>query len=583
MGVEAAIRQWMARHCAHAANVLHGAVVLAGSKGPQVVARYPVDTPTPPWVLEICSMSTQRGGRLSLMRHAPDGTACHAVGMPLMVQERVVGTCVVVCRGQKPTPAELEALSLSVAQFPINAPSKAQTQPANRLASTVLAVLKKAALQQTLEDAAGAVAITLAHDLGCDRVAIGLFAERNLRLVASSDGSHTTSSELTADTISAMEEALDDQGSFVYPVAPEATRLDAAHARLCNRVDLLAACTVPLSFKKESLGAVIATRQRSQPFSPEETALIEAVAAVVGPWFALRRQADESWLRRLAASTTKLWNKTGQGRYRLLAAVTLAVAAVVLGWPAHRQIVTPVKLEGAIQRVIAAPGDNYIRKVAVRPGDAVKAGDVLLEFDVEDLRVERQRLLAAQAFNDAAAGDAMSKNDSATLAQYQAKLEEGKAQLALLDQRLQRGTIVAPFDAVVIEGDLSNALGAPTKKGEKLMILAPAREFRAIVEIADSDITNVNEGQAGEMVLTALPDATMPIRLKRIIPLATVNDGRTYFEGEVELVGAQAALQALRPGMRGIARLEGGQQARGIVWFEEARNWCRFAWWRWVG
>jgi multidrug resistance efflux pump len=445
-------------------------------------------------------------------------------------------------------------------------------------------VFTQAAAQRTTPEAASALTVALRAVLKCDRVVLSLLDDEQLRLVAGSDGFENLSRDLQADTVAAMEEALEDQGSFTYPVPAGLSRVEAAHARLCNQRELLAACTVPLAFDNQPAGALMALRERARPFTDQDLLLVEAVASLLGPWLALRRKADETWLRRLVAANEWAWQKSSQGRYRLLGVTAALAATVFLAWPVQREIVAPVKLEGAVQRVIAAPGDNYIRKVAARPGDMVKSGDVLIEFDVEDLRVERQRVMAAQTYNDAAAGDAMAKNDAAGLAQYQAKLEEGKAQLALLDQRLERGTVMAPFDAVVIEGDLSNALGAPTKKGEKLMVLAPAEAFRAIVEIPDDDIAHVKEGQSGQMVLTALPNLNLPMRLKRVIPLAVVNDGRSYFEGEVAITGATPdSLKSLRPGMRGISRLEAGLRARGLVWFDEVRAWCRFAWWRWVG
>ncbi|MET0384070.1 MAG: HlyD family efflux transporter periplasmic adaptor subunit, partial [Burkholderiaceae bacterium] len=272
----------------------------------------------------------------------------------------------------------------------------------------------------------------------------------------------------------------------------------------------------------------------------------------------------------------------GKGRHRLAAAAGALALALLMCWPVDHDIAAPVKLEGAVERIITSPGDNYLQKVWVRPGDVVKAGQVLLEFATEDLLVERQRLLAGVGGHDAAAGDAAAKENLSELAIETAKADEARAQLALLDQRLARARVVAPFDAVVIQGDLTNALGAPMKRGDALMTLAPANDFRAIVDVDDADILQVQPGQTGAVVLTALPDTTLQARVLRVTPLETASQGRSYFEVQVDL-SSGAAAHSLRPGMRGIARLHGPKRAMGIVWAEKAVVWVRLAWWRWVG
>jgi len=164
-----------------------------------------------------------------------------------------------------------------------------------------------------------------------------------------------------------------------------------------------------------------------------------------------------------------------------------------------------------------------------------------------------------------------------------AKVDENKAQLALLDQRLARAKIVAPFDAVVIQGDLTDALGAPARKGDALMTLAPVGDFRAIVEVDDADIAAIRVGQEGAMVLGAMPGGTLNVRVKRITPLAAVAQGRSFFDVEVDVATTGTRMQDLRPGMRGIARLNAERGPRGAAWLQSATDGLRLAWWRWIG
>jgi hypothetical protein len=597
----AELQGWLQAHCACVPDHRFAAVALTCTNGLQVIAREPAAVPTPDWALALCETAVRAGGRLFTSFAGPGGENCHAIGSPLLLREQLVGTCLLVCAGPRPTSRERAAISLSMARFPLGLPDAevpAHAVVAQAAASSesipvapsadpallALHLLEQAGAQSRLEDAAEAACAALCSAVQGERAAVGWFVGGDRRLLASSDGFHVQDPALRDEMLDAMEEALDDGSSFLYPGPAGGLRLTAAHARLCGRAEPLTACTVALPDRQRPVGALLVTRDRAKPFSEDERTLIEAAARSLGPWLALREEADRSAWRRFADAARARWESAGRGRYRVLALACAVVGLVVFGWPVSAEIVAPVKLEGAVQRIISAPGDQVIRRVAVRPGDMVKAGDVLMEFDVEDLRVERQRLVAALSFAESGSGDALAKNNLTGLAQSEAKAAEARAELALLDQRLERGTVTAPFDGVVIEGDLVNALGAPAKRGEKLMVLAPAQSFRAIVEIPDADITRVREGQVGAIVLTALPDEAQPVRLKRIVPLANVADGRTYFDCEVELTDSRKeSTHALRPGMRGIARLEGGRQARGIAWFREARDWLRFAWWRWVG
>jgi hypothetical protein len=103
----------------------------------------------------------------------------------------------------------------------------------------------------------------------------------------------------------------------------------------------------------------------------------------------------------------------------------------------------------------------------------------------------------------------------------------------------------------------------------------------------------VRNGQQAALVLTAQPDRVLPARVVRVTPMATLAGGRNVFEVEVGIeAAAGAALSqgakgardaALRPGMRGVARLDVGRMPRMELWTRDALAWLRLAAWRWIG
>jgi multidrug efflux pump subunit AcrA (membrane-fusion protein) len=70
------------------------------------------------------------------------------------------------------------------------------------------------------------------------------------------------------------------------------------------------------------------------------------------------------------------------------AAVALLIAAVL---PVDDPVSAPARVEGAEQRALSAPVDGYLSRVHVRPGDAVRADQVLVALDDRDLELERLR------------------------------------------------------------------------------------------------------------------------------------------------------------------------------------------------
>jgi multidrug resistance efflux pump len=158
----------------------------------------------------------------------------------------------------------------------------------------------------------------------------------------------------------------------------------------------------------------------------------------------------------------------------------------------------------------------------------------------------------------------------------QAKSDEVRAQLGLLEQRLSRSRVLAPFDAIVIEGDLSQSIGAPIEKGEVLLTIAPADQFRLIVEVDERDIANIRVDEDGVLALAALPNDTLSFKVERITPVAKSRDGRNFFEVEGKLNSVPASM---RPGLQGVAKIRSIDRSLMWIWTHRFVDWMRIAVW----
>jgi multidrug efflux pump subunit AcrA (membrane-fusion protein) len=166
----------------------------------------------------------------------------------------------------------------------------------------------------------------------------------------------------------------------------------------------------------------------------------------------------------------------------------------------------------------------------------------------------------------------------------QSRADEAQAQLELVEERLLRSRLVAPFDAIVVQGDWSQQLGAPVKEGTELLTLAPSDRFRVMVEIDERDIPRMDQLDLrtlrGSLTLSALPWSSLPLRVNRISPVAKAVEGRNVFEVEAELLQQPPGL---RPGLQGQARIDTEPASPLLHFLRRALGSLRIAWWEWLG
>ncbi len=100
-----------------------------------------------------------------------------------------------------------------------------------------------------------------------------------------------------------------------------------------------------------------------------------------------------------------------------------------------------------------------------------------------------------------------------------------------------------------------------------------------IVEVDERDIAYTAIGQRGSLVLPAFPHEGFELSVESITPVSLPGEGINYFR--VEAVLDEAPLR-LRPGMRGVAKIDAGRQRLIWVWTHGAVDYLRVLFWRWT-
>ena len=137
---------------------------------------------------------------------------------------------------------------------------------------------------------------------------------------------------------------------------------------------------------------------------------------------------------------------------------------------------------------------------------------------------------------------------------------------------------------MVVSGDLSQQIGSPVETGKLLFEVAPLQGFRVMMQVDDRDISFVQLGQAGELLLSGVPDRPLPVSIKRITPVATQHEGRNVFavEASIDGKGGGNAAVPLRPGMEGVSKVTVGQRSLLWIWTRGFVDWLRLALWSWL-
>ncbi|MET0963944.1 MAG: HlyD family efflux transporter periplasmic adaptor subunit [Noviherbaspirillum sp.] len=449
----------------------------------------------------------------------------------------------------------------------------------SRHPDTVLALHAVLLSHSRLELAAADLATRLAGIAGVDRVAIGLVEGSEARVIALSNGvTIDARQDLAALLVSAMDEAIDQAASIAYPQAAGQPRVIAAHAVLAGRHGG-SVFTVPLAVAERMTGAV--TFEQHGEARPDALSLAdcETLLQSLAPLLLLRRDGERSLAAHAGAAAKgtllRIRLKTGPGR---ALAATLGLGALVACFllPVSYDVTAPVRLEGAVQRALTAPDDGYLQQVNVRPGDAVKAGQVLAELGQQDLQLDRSKIESELAQHESGYGTALAQADRSMLVAYQARADQARSRLDLISRQIARARISAPFDGVVLSGDLSQSLGTPVQRGSPLMVVAPLDRYRLIVEVDEREIADVRNGAPGRITLTVLPEQTFRFSTERIAPVAITRDGRHFFEVEGKL---DSGSSVIRPGLEGIARIAAPARPLASALGHRLRTWLRMSLW----
>jgi multidrug resistance efflux pump len=198
-------------------------------------------------------------------------------------------------------------------------------------------------------------------------------------------------------------------------------------------------------------------------------------------------------------------------------------------------------------------------------------------LDDREFRLDHTKLLSEREQLLRKHRQAFATQDRAQMVVLSAQMSEVDAQIALVEDKIERAALRAPFNGLVVSGDLHQLLGTPVEQGKQLFQIAPLDAYRVILEVDERDIAQIKLGQDGNLTLSGLPHEIFDFSVQQVTPVSTSQEGRNFFRVEAHL---QSSLERVRPGMEGVGKIAIGERRLIWIWTHSLVDWLRLWVWK---
>ena len=322
-------------------------------------------------------------------------------------------------------------------------------------------------------EAANRLCNELETELAAMRVTLGWRKKGLMELIATNHGGRIRNDTETAGALGrAMDEAAEQDCEVGVP-SIKGAEINRQHKAFSEAHANCQVVSLPLRKDGEVHGSVtVEYAQESSGITQERVDALRVVLDLVSPQLVNLYQKSgwvgaRAWrsVRRRFASLLG-YRHTGWKLAGLIVIFTFVLSCVI---PITHTVNAPFLLRTKASADLTAPFSGYIDTVNANVGDTVKKGQLLVTLDQRELLMQQTELKAERdrSLSDSRRYEA--EGDLSQMKLSQLAIEQADAKLTVLDYRLDRTEICAPFDGVIVEGDLKERLSSPTQVGEILM------------------------------------------------------------------------------------------------------------------
>jgi hypothetical protein len=495
-----------------------------------------------------------------------------------------VSAVITRCRNLERAQQRLMSLQLVAGYFDLYS-LKRQSEQAQIIALShqhVLQLATAVATAEGFESAAMNLCNELATRSGASRVALGWMKRNEVRIKALS---HTEQfdkkQELVRQLETVMEECIDQEEPVHFdPEGGGTTNVSRAAQQLSRNEGGNTIVSLPLRRRADVVGAICLEFPPGQKITPQAFTGLSVAVDLLAPQLYDRFQNDRWLITKAGLSVQDLGKKTIGPQHmlaKLIAALSIAALLFICFFKPTYHVGAPFQFDSMDKRKLEAPFDGYIKTVLVKPADVVTEGQILLTMDVSDVKLKLASSQAEAAKDRAEyAKYAADPDKQADAAIALAEVDSANADAKFYQDQIDRSEIRAPFDGVVLKGDLTDQVMAPKKQGDELFVVAANNGLRAELTVSERDIQELKVGQKGKLATTSLPTQKYAFVIERIVPLGEAKEGDNVFTVYAHPTQISSTW---RPGMAGEARIDIQQRPLVWIWTHKFVDYVRLKLW----
>ncbi|WP_029407234.1 efflux RND transporter periplasmic adaptor subunit [Thiomicrorhabdus sp. Milos-T2] len=510
----------------------------------------------------------------------------HGLAFPIRLDDKLAGVVTLsLDASQNELPEVMEKVQWGSAWIEVmlrRHNAKAQAQQLNRIESAV-DLLGAVLSEKDFNGAAMTFVNELAATFKSDRVSFGMSKNSKIKVTAlSHNAKFGKKMNLIRQLAGVMDEAILQRAIINYnPNENEGKLVVREHAQFSNSYGNANLLTIPLHSGKYYFGSVTLERDANNPFEEDEVGQIRSIVALSGEAIQNKYEQDRTWYQHLWESfKTQLIRLIGPGYLgRKLTLFIVACVAIFFSFVnGTYRIAADSILEASERRAVVAPFEGYLEEADVKAGQKVLKNQEMSRLDDRDLTLEKLGYLSEESKYQRQYEEAVAQRDRAEAKIVQAQLKQNKSQLDLIESKLKRTRILAPFDGLIVSGDLSQRLGSAVEQGEVLFEVSPLNAYRVILWVDEHRMADLSETMTGQIVLNSLPEHTFNFQISLVTPVTEARDGGNYFRVEAILFDP---ISQLRPGMKGVGKVTVGERKLIWIWTYSLMQWIKLKIWSW--
>jgi RND family efflux transporter MFP subunit len=224
--------------------------------------------------------------------------------------------------------------------------------------------------------------------------------------------------------------------------------------------------------------------------------------------------------------------------------------------------------------------EGVVKRVLVREGDRVSAGDVLAEMEDWSYTTALAAAQAKYESANSAMNRALNSNDGTEAGIQRVQAAYWSAEVQRAQQRLGKTKLRTPISGAVTTPRVEDLVGKHLDAGDTFAQVVDNSRASVDVAVDERDILLLRQDASAAIKLDGLPLRTFRGQVDILSPKSDLLGSDRVFYARVSVPDPD---RVMRPGMQGRGKVGAGWRPIGFVLFRRPAIWIYSKFWSWLG